>query len=480
MARRILALDLGSHTLKAALIESTLRSCRVLGLFRQRRDAGRPLAEQVQEFCAAHSLRGDTVLSCLPGDAVTHRFLSLPFARPRQLDQTVPFELESQILQGLEDMVVDFQVVQRTAAGVTVLAVAAPRDTLTEHINTLAVAGLDPAAVGLAPLAPLPLLSRAGVEMSGVTALLDIGENRTSVVLLRDGVLSGLRTLSVGLSRAGGFAAFLQELRWTLLALSGDGPVLPSCFFLCGGGARIALLKEELGRALDAEILPLHQWALPPVPEEYRQEQGVFAACLGLGLREALGLAAPGINLRRGAFAHQGQREVLQREMARLGWIAAGVAVAAGLAFALETHRLNTRYEALRQEIRRVFITTLPEVQTIVNEKAQLQDAVAALQSRQRLLHGSAAAASLELLRQLSAALPEQVTLDLDEWTFDTEAVRLRGTTSSFDAAETLKTTAAGLGLFREVQLKDVKTAAGSKKVSFGLQMLLNQQEQQQ
>jgi general secretion pathway protein L len=140
-------------------------------------------------------------------------------------------------------------------------------------------------------------------------------------------------------------------------------------------------------------------------------------------------------------------------------------------------HRLNTRYEALRQEIRRVFTTALPDQQTIVSEKAQLQDAVAALQSRQRLMTG-AAASPLELLRQLSSTLPEQVNLDLDEWTLDDESVRLRGTTTSFDAAETIKTAAAGLGVFREVQLKDVKTTAGGKKVSFALQMLFPQEKQ--
>jgi len=55
---------------------------------------------------------------------VTHRLLSLPFARSRQLEQTVPFELESQIPFALEQMLVDFQTVQRTETGVTVLAVA--------------------------------------------------------------------------------------------------------------------------------------------------------------------------------------------------------------------------------------------------------------------------------------------------------------------------------------------------------------------
>lgn len=478
MARRILALDCGSHALKAVLIEHTFRECRVLGFFRRPRDPDRPLAEQVQEFCAAHALRADTVLSCLPGDRVIQRLLALPFARARQIEQTVPFALESQIPLGLEEVVVDFQVVRRTADGVTVLAVAVPTGTLTEHLETLTAAGLDPAVVGLTPLAPLPLLHLAGVEMQGVTVLLDLGENRTSVVLLRDGVLGGLRTLSVGLGRAGGFAAFLQELRWTLLALGGEEAAPPWRFFLCGGGARSARLRQELARALDEEIVPFQHLVLPAVSDGDRQEQGPFAACLGLGLRAALGVGAPGINLRRGAFAHRGRREVLRRELTRLGWMAAGVTAAASLTFALEMHRLSSRYDALRQELRQVFTATLPEVQTIVSEKAQLQEAVAILQSRQRLMYGATVAAPLELLRQLSAALPEQVTLDLDEWTFAADAVRLRGTTSSFDAAESIKTTAAGLGLFREVQLKDVKTTAGGKKVSFGLQMLFKQEEQ--
>jgi general secretion pathway protein L len=296
------------------------------------------------------------------------------------------------------------------------------------------------------------------------------------VALLSEGELIGVRTLSIGLSRAGGFPTFLQELRWTLMALGGDELGMPSRFFLCGGGARIPRLRKELEQALDSEILPLQDLFLPPVPEELRHEQGVFAACLGIGLNEALGLSAPRINVRRGSFTHQGQREGLRREFAQLTWVVTGVALAAGLAFALELHRLNTQYEGLRREIRQVFTATLPEVQSIVSEKVQLEDAVATLRGRQRLIGGAGGVSPLDILRQLSAALPDQITVDLDEWTFDTETIRMRGTTSSFDAAETIKTTAAQLGLFQEVQLKDVKTIASGKKVSFGLQMTLGQE----
>src|ERR1700752_5004210 len=97
MARRILSLDISSTTLKATVIESTLRSCRVSGFFQHARNPARSLAEDVQDFCTVHHLQGDTVLSCLPGNLVTHRLLSLPFTNARQVSQAVPFELEALI-----------------------------------------------------------------------------------------------------------------------------------------------------------------------------------------------------------------------------------------------------------------------------------------------------------------------------------------------------------------------------------------------
>ncbi|MCS6924997.1 MAG: pilus assembly protein PilM [Candidatus Binatia bacterium] len=472
MARRLLALDLGAHTLKAVLLECTLRGCRILGFLRRRRDPNQPLAEQIQALCTGHGRHNLTVLSCLPGDAILYRVLTLPFTRQRQLSQVVPFELDSHLPVAQEEVVIDFQVIGRTSTGTTVLAVAVPKPVLRGHLELLQAAGLDPAVVGLAPLAPLSLLRLAHKGQAGSVVVLDIGEQHTAVVLLRDGVFRGFRTLSLGLSREGGFDTLVRELRWTLLALNGKDSVLPSCFFLAGGGAYLPQVQEELARVLAAAVYPLHELVLPAVPPAYRREQAAFAVSLGLGLREALRVAVPALNLRRGEFARQSVQEGARQEIARLGWTAAGVAAAAGLAVTLELYRLHARAQLLQQEIRRVFTLTLPEVRTLVNEKAQLQEAVETLQRQRRLLGGTETVSPLEILRQLSVAIPERVSLDLDEWVCDETVVRMRGTTDSFDTAETIKQAVATLGVFREVQLKDVKTVAAGKKVSFALQLV--------
>jgi len=183
------------------------------------------------------------------------------------------------------------------------------------------------------------------------------------------------------------------------------------------------------------------------------------------------------VNLCQGEFAPRRRDETVRAEFRRLGWLAAGVAAAAGFAFMLDVHRLNVRSQSLHQEVRRTFVAALPDTQTVVNEKVQLQDAIEALQKRQRLLHGPSAGSPLDMLRHLSAIIPEQIMLDLDEWVFDEDAIRLRGTAASFEAAEGIKTVVMSLGLFREAQLKDVKTVAGSNKVAFGLQLFLRKNE---
>src|SRR5215510_12676292 len=164
MARRILALDLGTVTFRAVVVESTLRSCRVTGFFQQPRDPDRDLAEQVREFCVSQRLHGDTVLSCVPGDGVTHRLLSLPFTQSHQVSQAVPFELETLIPFDAETMVIAEQVVQRTETGATVLAMATPKAVFTEYLTMLSAAGVEPEGVSFAPLATLPLVALSGAD----------------------------------------------------------------------------------------------------------------------------------------------------------------------------------------------------------------------------------------------------------------------------------------------------------------------------
>ena len=146
---------MNARALELIAVSTSTVKVRLLGLWSQPRDPHQASAEQLRQFCTSHQLQADTVLTCLPGDVVSHRFLTLPFSRASQISQTVPFELETQTPFDLEEMLFDFYVIESGPTGSRVLAVAVPKKTLSQHLEMCAAAGLDPAAVEIAPLAPV-------------------------------------------------------------------------------------------------------------------------------------------------------------------------------------------------------------------------------------------------------------------------------------------------------------------------------------
>jgi general secretion pathway protein L len=414
MPNRTLALDVGSTMLRAALIESTLRSQRVLGFYAAPRRPGGDLGTDLRALVASHDLHWDEVVTTLPANTVTHRILTLPFHDRKRLDQTVPFELETHLPFELEDGVVDYQVLGTDGQSTIVLAALAPKTAVRAHLEALAAAGLDPRVVDLAPLTVLNVLRMGNAEHERAAALLTLDHDRTTVALLREGRLVGLRTLAHGMGTNGDLGSMVRDIRWSLLALSADEPLTPLTLWIGGDAAQAPGLAVALEQALGTMPRGLETLAVAGVPITLRREQAKFAAPLGLALRESGD--AFGVDFRRGEFIYHREREALWRALGRTGVLALVALVLMITSFVLEGRRLATRRDAVRAEIRALFTAALPNVRTIVNEKAQLTSEIAAFEKQRRVYGGLAPSAprAIDLLRAFTAGVPTDVPLDLD------------------------------------------------------------------
>jgi general secretion pathway protein L len=473
MPNRTLALDVDRATLRAALVESTLRSHRVLGLYARARNGD--LAADLRALAATHALRWDEVVSALPGDAVTHRILALPFRDRRRLDQTVPFELEAQLPLELDEAVVDYQVLGTADGETVVLAALAPKAVVRDHLETLAAAGIDPRVVGLAPLAALNVLRHGGAGLAGTAALVVAGRERTDVALLRDGRLAGLRTLSRGVDGEGGVAAVVRETRWSLLALAGGAPPAPFGLWLGGEAAGAPGLAAALEDALGVAPRGLETLPLAAVPPGLRREQAVFATSLGLALRERAADGGFGVDFRRGELAYHREREAVWRALARTGVLALVAVALLVTSFVVEGRRLRAERDRARAEVRTLFTAALPDVRTIVNEKAQLEAEIAALEKQRRTYGGLAPSAprAIDVLRVLTVSAPPDVDLDLEELSLDGETLRLRGSTRAYEGVEALKRALATRPELRAVEAKDVRASVDGQRVAFRLSLTL-------
>jgi general secretion pathway protein L len=497
MPQRILALEIDAQEMKAAVLETTFRDYKVVGFYRETRtDQGGSLAERVRHFVQANNLEANTVISSLPGELVTLRTFFLPFRDRKRLDQTVPFELETQVPFGLDDVVIAYQVLHRDKAGSTVLAALVQRQDLEEHLATLAEAGLDPKVVDFAPLATLNVLALLGPELPETFAYVGGSMRRTFVALYRNRQLVGLRTLmpSVELDNSDAEVAatgnghpsaqsaavdgLVRDIRWTLLAMNGAPLDAGLPCLVVGEGIGFDEISQQLEVALDLKVRRVEQSPLRTLPAELRSQIAPFIAPLGLALREVSPNEGVGLNFRQGEFAyHRGQAD-LRRAL----WKTAAIATLVLILFIADTfmqrRQLESRLDALNTQVRNVFAQTLPDIKNVRDERRQLQDEVESAEKRLKLISGvvpPSGTTGIDAMQRLSTAIPESLKLDIDEYVMDTEDIKIKAKADSLDTPNAIREALANTRYFSEVQVKNIKSGQDGR-VDFQLVLVLSKE----
>ena len=91
---RILGLDIGARTVKALLLESSLRGFAVRAYHEAPIDEQAGLAGALTALQAGKQLAADQVVVAVPGAAVATHLLTLPFTDLKRIDSTIGFEVE--------------------------------------------------------------------------------------------------------------------------------------------------------------------------------------------------------------------------------------------------------------------------------------------------------------------------------------------------------------------------------------------------
>lgn len=490
MAQKILALDISAHAVRGAAIESSFRDYKVTGLYEQETTAGQSLSECLRAFLETHDLHADTVLVTLPGGLATQRMLSLPFRDKKKLSLTVPFELESLVPFGLDDVIVDYQILTREKAGSTVMAALVQKSDLERHLSVLSDAGIDPKIVDYGPLCGLNLLNTLATELPETFAYIEVTRYDATAALYRNKQLQGVRailppTTSNGDGRRHMSAdALAHELRWTLMVLNG-GAIEGNLPCLLAGEPSdfLADAARALSETAGLRVVRLESLPLKPMPGVTEGLAPAFARPLGLALRELEPATTLGLNFRRGEFTYKKGQAEIRSQLLKIGSLSALVAVLMltylFVSYGLQRARANAFDDRIRSIVADVLPNSAVSPGTAVDA---LQGEVTAVQTKLGLLADTAPVGNLtaiDLLYAMSNAVPKNVTVDVDEYVMDPDSIRVRGRTQSYDNVDTLKKTFEGLPYFREVQAKDVKSASDGKGVDFRLILTLNKPGQE-
>ncbi len=197
---RIVGLDLGHRTVRAAVFEGSFGRFQLVGYHEvpvpqsldaapdldARLSAAEALGAQIESSSSTAWAAG------FPTELTSLRTIALPFSDRAQVEQTLEFEVENQVPFDLEDMVLTHRIIEVTDAGSEVLCGLAPKKAVAPLLSGLSGVGADPKML----LLDTDLLSHHADE--GVQAVIDLGHTRTLVSLCRDGHMIAGRALSHG------------------------------------------------------------------------------------------------------------------------------------------------------------------------------------------------------------------------------------------------------------------------------------------
>ena len=98
-------------------------------------------------------------------------------------------------------------------------------------------------------------------------------------------------------------------------------------------------------------------------------------------------------------------------------------------------------------------------------ERVRLQGAVEGLERRLGVLGGSGdrRAAKLDLLREITRAVPNQTAFVVEELSIDEQGVRLRARTDTYESVDVLRRALTAISGLGEPDIRDVKTGVDGK-----------------
>jgi general secretion pathway protein L len=527
MASRVFAVDMGGWSVKLAIASPGLRGATLLNVVERLVPPGEESLEQRQKAVLAAMidelrLREETGYLGVYGDQVFTQILEFGFKNLRraELDKAVGGELEGVVPVDLEDMVYCFEPIPSApptgpmppeavrgrvapvSEGMRVLSYAMRRERA-EHLIELGVScGFNPRGVLACGGTAVRLVERtpslAKARMDGPVAVIDIGHERTDVIVVQHGKAVFSRSFSragkqvtEAISRqwqlpfdraeqakhADGFVGsqaepptspqwakisgvltaeltpFARDLRQTLAACRARTGFAPIAALLVGGGSRLrgigSFLSEQLAvpawRLTPDDITAL---AGPRIAPEQIVTLPIDTTALTIGMAYDAAGGRPQFDLRQGALAVKMDLSFLRAKAVPLGAAVLAIAAfAAGSAYA-DLYRLRKAEKTLATRL-------ATESQEVLGSQKTAEEVLNS--------NGAAAGGSLspvpkmtayDLLLEINSHVPpkDKITLDVDRLDIDEQKIDMTGTAKTPQEIDLLEAELKKSDCFKDIQ----------------------------
>jgi general secretion pathway protein L len=416
---------------------------------------------------------GDGIAVALDGSRATVRTLTLPASVHKQLNEVLPFELESVMPFEMETSLFDYRVLDRRhgddAQMLTVIAAIAPIEDVRARIAlTKEALGVEPERVGVGAFPFANLLPHIPqLSSDEPVVILDLGTRSSEILILKSGEPVFARTLSFGTLGLPATAPRLaREIRVTLAAYRSAGGSSPTHVYLCGGGAYVSGAQTFLASELDLEVegLPIPSIDLTAIPAEQMAQLPLFAKALGL----ALGLSnrALGLDLRRGPLAYERGFAWFREKIPLVAGLGAVILVSLMFSAWAQLYSASKEQATLEKALGTVTKDVLGEDTTSAARANELLGQLTALNDEDPLAHADA----FDVMVRLSEEIPQSMVHDIEELDVQKGHVVVHGVVGSVADAQSIAASLKEEKCFSDVKIARTNQMIGTERQKYVLE----------
>jgi len=199
--KRLLALDMGSHSIKALDIGVSGDRLRLNGLAYAEVPADGNRTDVLRRVVHENRFRGQSAVTSVSGRNVIVRYVPMAQMSDDELRTAIRFEADKYIPFGVDEVQLDCARIAEmpNMNEMKVLLVAVKRSLIDEQVNLLREVGLIPAIIDVDAFALGNAFTVSGPRpgADSVTALIDIGSQKTNITIIQNDIAHFAREVYV-------------------------------------------------------------------------------------------------------------------------------------------------------------------------------------------------------------------------------------------------------------------------------------------
>ncbi len=472
---RILGIDIDRTALRGALLKTAFRRVEVeryvkVPLSQSAESLGRApeLHDAFASLLRALGRPPDVVVSALDGEQASLRVVELPMAAAKRVAEVLPFELESLLPFDIDEAVLDYQPIETHEGQLRLLAAAALRERVREHLALFQGTPFEPREVAVGAIALDGLRALCPEVGTGRRMIVELSDRETNVCTLVNGRAAFGRTLSVGADGLPHRAPeLLMGLKQTLAAYRAAGGSPIDVTYLAGKGELASFgsqLSEELGAEVELLQLPGPEEGTSAGPSEFTRAAALAARFTNSGKR---------INFRSGEFVHTRSRSELASYFNLIAVCALVVLVAAVFSLKVRQSVLSSEQAALRKQLRETTQRVFGRAET---DPAKVNEMITSPLADNPLPRFDA----YDALAAISGAVPMDIKHEMRHMRVDLAdekkegQIELQGSLASIEQRDVIVAQLEAHGCFKEIQRGRTSPGRSTDVINYQLEAKLS------